>query len=411
MTKRNQPKYWIFSLILIIVFCFSAHSQSKKQQELENRRQELQQEMKQLNTLLFQGKKEQKSVLTQVEDLDYKVTVRQNLIRITNQQANLLTREINNNQKNITKLRDKLKLLKEEYAAMVVKSYKSKSEQSKVMFLLSSTNFQQAYKRLDYIKQYADYQKKQGEEIKEKTIALQELNKELLEQKRNKQKLIDENRLAKNELQKELKQHEVLINSIKKDLNKYTSQIKTKQRESDKIDKEIQKIIRDAIARSNKKAGKSSSSTTFALTAEDKILLANFTSNKGKLPWPVEKGVVKVRFGTQRSPIDRSIPIKSNGVRIATNKGEKVRAVFEGEVLRIMTPKNGNNTVLIRHGDYITIYKNLSKIYVANGDKVNTKQLIGEVLTNKASDETILSFNIYKDGKFQNPAHWIYNMK
>lgn len=409
MIQHNQSKYWFFSLLFLIVLSISAQAQSKKQQELENRIQELQQEMKQLNILLFQGNKQQKSVLSRVEDLDYKITVRQNLIRITNQQTNLLTREINNNQKTITNLRDKLKLLKEEYAAMVVKSYKSKSEQSKVMFLLSSSNFQQAYKRLQYIKQYADYQKKQGKEIRVKTIALQELNKDLIIQKRSKQKLIDENRKAKNELEKEVKQHEILISSIKKNLYKYTSQIKSKQRESDKIDKQIEKIIRDAIAKSNKKAGKSSSSTTFALTAEDKILAANFTSNKGKLPWPV-KGIVKVRFGTQRSPIDRSIPIKSNGVRIATNKGEKVRAVFQGTVMRIITPKNGNNTVLIRHGDYITIYKNLSKIYVQNGDNVKTIQLIGEVLTNRASGETILSFNIYKDGKFQNPAHWIYKM-
>lgn len=410
MTQHNPSKYCFFLLLFLIVLSISAQVQSKKQQELENRSQELQQEMKQLNTLLFQGKKQQKSVLSRVEDLDYKITVRQNLIRITNQQTNLLTREINNNQKNITSLRDKLKLLKEEYAAMVVKSYKSKSEQSKVMFLLSSSNFQQAYKRLQYIKQYANYQKKQGEEIRVKTIALQELNKDLIIQKRNKQKLIDENRIAKNELEKEVKQHEILISSIKQNLHKYTSQIKSKQRESDKIDKEIEKIIRDAIAKSNKKAGKSPSSATFALTAEDKILAANFTSNKGRLPWPVEYGVVKVRYGTQRSPIDRSIPIKSNGVRIATNKGEKVRAVFEGTVMRIITPKNGNNTVLIRHGDYITIYKNLSKIYVQNGDKVKTKQLIGEVLTNRASGEAILSFNIYKDGKFQNPAHWISKM-
>ena len=410
MTQHNPSKYWFFLLLFLIVLSISAQVQSKKQQELENRSQEIQQEMKLLNILLFQGKKQQKSVLSRVEDLDYKITVRQNLIRITNQQTNLLTREINNNQKNITSLRDKLKLLKEEYAAMVVKSYKSKSEQSKVMFLLSSSNFQQAYKRLQYIKQYANYQKKQGEEIRVKTIALQELNKDLIIQKRNKQKLIDENRIAKNELEKEIKQHEILINSIKQNLHKYTSQIKSKQRESDKIDKEIEKIIRDAIAKSNKKAGKSPSSATFALTAEDKILAANFTSNKGRLPWPVENGVVKVRYGTQRSPIDRSIPIKSNGVRIATNKGEKVRAVFEGTVMRIITPKNGNNTVLIRHGDYITIYKNLSKIYVQNGDKVKTKQLIGEVLTNRASGEAILSFNIYKDGKFQNPAHWISKM-
>lgn len=402
--------YKSYLLFVLLVCSISLQAQSKKQEELESRRQELRREIQQINTLLFQGKKEQKSVLSTVEDLNYKVTVRQNLISITNQQANLLTREINTNQKNITNLRDKLKLLKEEYAAMVVKSYKSKSEQSKVMFLLSSINFQQAYKRLQYIKQYADYQKQRGEEIKVKTIALQELNKDLLKQKKDKQNLIEENRIAKNELAKELKQHEALMSSIKKDLNKYTSQIRTKQKEADKIDKEIEKIIRAAMASSNKKAGKSTSSTTFALTAEDKLLANNFTSNKGKLPWPVEKGVVKLRYGLQRSPIDKNIPINSNGVRIATNKSEKVRAVFNGTVLSIMTPKNGNNTVLIRHGNYITIYKNLSKIYVNKGDKINTKQNIGVVLTNRASGETILSFVIYKDGKTQNPAHWIYKM-
>ena len=402
--------YKSYLLFVLLVCSISLQAQSKKQEELESRRQELRREIQQINTLLFQGKKEQKSVLSTVEDLNYKVTVRQNLISITNQQANLLTREINTNQKNITNLRDKLKLLKEEYAAMVVKSYKSKSEQSKVMFLLSSINFQQAYKRLQYIKQYADYQKQRGEEIKVKTNALQELNKDLLKQKKDKQNLIEENRIAKNELAKELKQHEALMSSIKKDLNKYTSQIRTKQKEADKIDKEIEKIIRAAMASSNKKAGKPTSSTTFALTAEDKLLANNFTSNKGKLPWPVEKGVVKLRYGLQRSPIDKNIPIKSNGVRIATNKSEKVRAVFNGTVLSIMTPKNGNNTVLIRHGNYITIYKNLSKIYVNKGDKINTKQNIGVVLTNRASGETILSFVIYKDGKTQNPAHWIYKM-
>jgi murein hydrolase activator len=410
MIRFIQFSYKLSLLIVLVVFSVTLQAQSKKQQDLENRRQELQQEIQQINTLLFQGKKEQTSVLSRVEDLDYKVTVRQNLISITNQQANLLTREINTNQKNITNLRDKLKLLKEEYAAMVVKSYKSKSEQSKVMFLLSSANFQQAYKRLQYIKQYANYQKKQGEKIKVKTLTLQELNKDLLKQKKDKQKLINENRLAKNELEKELKQHKTLMASIKKDLNKYTSQIRTKQREAEKIDKEIEKIIRNAMASSNKKAGKATSSKTFALTAEDKALAANFTSNKGKLPWPVEKGIVKVRYGTQRSPIDRAIPIKSNGVRIATNKNENVRAVFKGLVMSIITPKNGNNTVLIRHGNYITIYKNLSKIFVEKGDKVITKQVIGEVLTNRASGETILSFVIYKEGKTQNPAHWIFKM-
>ena len=409
--KTYKNTYLKHILTTILFFCVVfGYSQSDKQLELENQRQEFLRQIQQIETLLFQGKKDEKSIVSMVEDLNYKVTVRRNLISVTNQQANLLTREINNNQKTISKLRDRLTLLKEEYAAMIVKSYKSKSEQSKVMFLLSSSNFQQAYKRLQYIKQYADYQKKQGEEIKAKSIELQALNQNLLKQKQDKEALIKENRLAKDKLEQELKQQETLITSIKKDLNKYTSQIRVKQQEIDKIDKQIEKIIRDAMAASNVKAGKSKESNTFALTPEDRKLAASFMANKGKLPWPVEHGLVKVRYGIQKSPIDHTVPIKSNGVRIVTNKDEKVRAVFEGTVHSILVPKNGNITILIQHGNYFTIYKNLSNIYVKKGDKVTTKQEIGIVLTDKASNETILSFVIWKDGDTQNPAHWINKM-
>ena len=410
MIRFNQSTYKYCVLIIAIIFSSLTHAQSKKQQQLEERRQELNRQIAQLGSLLSTGKQEQKSIISRVEDLNYKVSVRQNLISITNQQANLLTREINNNQKSITSLRNRLKVLKEEYAAMIVKSYKSKSEQSKVMFLLSSSNFQQAYKRLEYLKQYANYQKKQGEEIKVQTIKLQDLNIGLAKQKKDKQKLIDENRTAKKELDKELKQHKSLMASIKKDLNKYTAQIRTRQREADKIDKEIEKIIRDAIASSNKKAGRSTSSKTFALTSEGKKLDANFALNKGKLPWPVKRGAVTLRYGNQRSAIDKNIPIKSSGVKISTNKNEKVRAIFDGTVLQIMTPKNGNNVIMIKHGNFITIYKNLSKIYIKKGDKVKSKQDIGEVLTNSAFGGTVLQFGIYKNGKYLNPAHWIDKM-
>ena len=408
--KLSHRPFSLTVLLLTLMLHMSSFSQSKKQQELEERRRELTQEIQQIGVLLFEGKKEQKSVLSVVEDLDFKIKVRINLINITNQQANLLTREINSNQTKISKLRVRLKSLKDDYAKMVVKSYKSRADQSKLMFLLSSTNFQQAYKRLQYIKQYADYQKLQAALIKEETIQMQQLNIELVKQKKNKQKLIEENRTAKALLDQERAQQNVLIADIKNNLSKFTAQLKAKQRESNIIDNEIRKIIQAAIAASNKKAGKSSKSKVFSLTPEQKILAANFTSNKGKLPWPVTNGVVKLRYGNNPSPIDRSLTIKSNGVRIETNKGAEVRAVFEGVVQGIMTPKNGNNTIMVRHGNYITVYKNLSKFYVQKGDKVKTKQVIGEVITNKASGETILSFGIYKDSATQNPSHWIYRL-
>lgn len=407
----SKLKYFSFILFIFLAIGSSnANAQSQRQQELEEKRRELQQEIREITKLLFAGKKEKKSVVSAVEDLNYKISVRKNLIRITNQQANLLTREINANQDEISTRRVKLKALKQAYADMIVKSYKNRARDNKLMFLLSSSSFQQAYRRLQYIKQYADYQRQQAEIIKVETKQLQLLNQDLLVKKKDKQKLVGENKAAKLILDKELKDQQAFIESIQKNLVKFSAQIKDKQKASEKLDKEIRKLIREAIAASNKKAGKSVKSRTFSMTPEQKVLAANFTANKGKLPWPVASGVVKMRFGTNPSPIDPGIKIKSNGVRIATNKGEPVRAVFDGVVQGVMTPKNGNNTIMIRHGNYITVYKNLSKFYVNKGDKVTTKQVLGEVITNKASGESILSFGIYKDSAIQNPSIWVYKL-
>ncbi|MGY0391310.1 murein hydrolase activator EnvC family protein [Bizionia sp. KMM 8389] len=408
MNKPIQTYLLLVGFLLISAFGFS---QSKKQKELEARRQALRTEIKQINELLFKDKSKQKSQISLIEDINYRVSVRKNLILVTNQQANLLTREINDNQNKITELRDELETLKTSYAKMIETSYKSKSEQSRIMFLLSSTNFKQAYKRVQYLNQYANYQKEQGEAIKVKTAELQEINKDLLRQKADKQKLIDENRVAQRALEKELVQHKALMAEINKNLTNYTAQIQKKQEEAEKIDREIEKIIREAIAASNKKAGKTSTKTSsFALTPEAAALAKDFVSNKGKLLWPVEKGVVKVRFGKQPHPVVKSVTIQSNGVRIATEKNAQVRAIFNGEVLRIISSKNGNPTVLIQHGNYITAYSNMAKIYVNKGDKVTTKQAIGEVFTNPANGETMLNFSIFKETKTVNPAEWIYKM-
>ena len=398
-------------LIIGFLFCNSfIFSQGDKQKELETRRQELRREIQKINELRSENKSKEKSELTLIEDFNYKIRVLDNLIKVTNQQANLLTREINNNQKRITSLRDELKELKKDYAAMVVKSYKNKNQQSRIMFLMSSENFKQAYKRLNYMKQYSDHQKQQGEMIKTKTRELQDINKNLLNQQEQKKMLIAENKEVQKSLEGERRQHETIMKSIKSNLSIYTAQIRKKQQEANRIDAEIDKIIREAIARSNKIAGKPTSSSSFALTPEEKVLASNFIANKGKLPWPVEKGYVTVGYGTQPHPINKALTIKSNGVRIATEKGSKALVVFEGEVIGVVVMKNVNPFVIVRHGNFITYYKNLSKVYVKSGDKVSTKQELGEVFTNSSNGETILSFSISKESDTENPASWIYKM-
>ena len=396
MHLDNFRTFLLIGFILSSTFVFS---QSDKQKKLEAQRQEILREIDKFKAFLTGKKKEERSEITLIEDLNYKVQRRKNLIRITNEQANLLTREINANQKEITSLRTQLQELKDDYAAMVVKSYKSKSEQSKVMFLLSSSNFKQAYKRLQNIKQ--------GEAIKTKTKELQELNIALSKQKEDKQKLIDENRIAKRQLEKELKEREVLMASIKADMSKFTAQIKKKRQEADRIDREINRLIREAIAASNKKAGKTNSTGKFVLTPEAKRLASSFEANKGKLGWPVTRGVIKGKFGKRRSLTDASVTNNYKSIQIATETNADVKAVFKGEVSEILIVKNGNPAVLIRHGNYLTIYMNLSKVYVKKGDKIETGQTIGQVFTNRLRGETLLGFRINKNNQVLNPEYWL----
>lgn len=389
-------------------------AQSDKQKILEEKRQALIEEIKQINTLLFNTKREGKSVLTQVEDLNSRIYARQNLIRITNQQANLLTRKINDNLSKISQLRDELSELKEDYAKMITKSYKSKSQQNRIMFLLSSENFLQAYKRLQYINQYTKHRKKQGESIKKKTILLQTLNVDLIEQKKIKQVLIEENKIAKAKLTKEKKDQEILIASLKRNEGRFTNQIQTKQREANKIDKQIETLIKEAIAASNKAKGKENSakesSITFALTAEAKVLSTSFTNNKGKLPWPVKKGVVVKQYGKQQHPQLPNVTTFNSGVEIATESNAKARAVFNGVVLEIQQLKGANKAIYIQHGNYISIYNNMAKILVKKGDKVTIKQDLGTVFTNPRTGKTILKFLIYKNTIRMNPEDWVFNM-
>jgi septal ring factor EnvC (AmiA/AmiB activator) len=408
-----------FSKYIFLAICCLAISvciaQPDKQKDLENRRLSILNEIKQINALLFKTSGKKKSVLTQVEDISQRISARENLIKVTNRQANLLTRNINDNLQKIEQLRDELKELKEDYAAMINKSYKSKSQQSRIMFLFSSENFLQAYKRLQYMKQYARQRKKQGESIKEKAILLQQLNKDLIDQKKKKELLITENEGAKKELQREKKDQEVLVASLRKDEGKFSSQIKKKQKEEAAIERKIEDLIKAAIAKANKEAAKKTSkkvskSKTLALTPEAKLLAASFTSNKGKLSWPVERGVVTQSFGSHRHPQFPNVTTNNNGVDITADTNAKARAIFAGEVIQIQQIKGANQAILIRHGDYITIYRNLATVLVKKGDKVTSKQNIGTIYKNPINGKTVLKFYIYKNTTKMNPADWIYKM-
>ena len=351
----------LFSLISFNqLFSQISNDQQKK---LEAQRTKLMNEIKQINNLLFSNTKIRKNAIDEVDDIQVRLNVRSELIKVTNMQANLLTKRININQRNINTKRKELDELKKEYAKMIQKSYASKSYQNRLMFLFSSKNFLQAYRRIQYLKQYARYRRNQGLEIAEKTKLLQNLNKILIEENEIKTKLINENRIVQQKLVEEQKKQRDLINTLRIKQKSLKLQIAKKQKQRQKIDKEINRLIREAIAESNRISGKTAKDV-FQLTPESKLIAKNFRENKGRLPWPLKKGVVTQGFGRQRHSVVKTTIIQSNGVIISTEPFAKVRAVFDGEVMSIIIIKGSNPSVLIRHGSYITLYTNLSKLYV-----------------------------------------------
>lgn len=399
-------------IIILAVFFFGkmqGYGQISTREELEKRRIELKQEISKINSLLVNSKKEEKSVLDQVSELNTRIKTTEDLIAVINREANLLTKEINSNQREIEKLLAELEKLKKDYAQMIVKSRRSSSQQNRLMFLFSSESFLQAYKRLQYMKQYANYRKEQGLRIKEQTALLQVLNKKLIGQKKEKESLLVEKKKVREKLQKDKITQQALIATIKKNEGKYTSQINKKQQEINKIDQQIDNMIAAAIAKENEKKG-STKRNTFELTPAAKALAADFASNKGKLPWPVETGVVAMSFGKHPHPIISSIPIQINGVRIRTEEDAKAKAVFSGVVSEVQAVRGAHMAVMLRHGDYITIYNNLSDVYVHKGDKVRLGQELGRVAISTATGKTTLYFLIYKNTQKLDPADWIFKM-
>ncbi|MGJ8715830.1 MAG: murein hydrolase activator EnvC family protein [Maribacter stanieri] len=397
--------------LLVLITTVSVFGQTSEQKALEEKREQLQSEIRDINRLLFAEKKEKGNVLDQMEALDKKITVRQQLIRVTNQQSNLLNRQINTNIRNIGKLKTELQEVKDEYAKMIQKSYQNKSKQNRLMFLLSSESFFQAFKRLQYMKQYTDYRKEQGAQILAKTEELSRLNADLNEERKVKEVLLAQNKKAKDQLFGEIQTQKALLGTIRKNESKYASAIDAKKKEARKIDQQIEKLIRSAIAASNKKSGSTTKNTSkFVLTPEATIIANNFSANKGKLIWPVEKGIKSQGFGVYADPVYPGIKHQSNGVIIATDEGSKARAIFEGEVIAILAVPGGNKGVQIKHGNFISTYYNLSELYVKKGDKVASKEELGVVYTNKNNGQTRLKFYLYQDTSRLNPEDWVYRL-
>jgi septal ring factor EnvC (AmiA/AmiB activator) len=472
-----MPKFFI-SLILLLATSV-LWSQESQQAKLEAQKAKIQKEIRENETKLQTVKKQEKTATKAIVLQSNKIKLKEELISTTEKQTKLLGSSISVNQAQINKLENELKLLKEDYAKMIVKSYKSRSEESRAMFLLSSESFLQAYKRAQYMKQYTNYRKIQGQEIQSKTNVLYTFNAKLDVQKSAKEHLITENEKERLSLEKEKTEQQKLVESLKKDKNKIIAEIKKKQKESKGIDKKIDRLIREAIAEANRKAAREKaakekakadaiakanaierakaiekkaaiekanaiaaanakanakpipkpipipkdvekaivkevtvapvvavSSTKIVLTSGGKVDSDNFKSNRGKLPWPVEKGYISLGYGDQAHPVYKTLVIHNSGLEFATDSGANARAVFAGVVTSVIIISPVNKLVMLQHGDFFTIYQNLSSVNVSKGDKVSIKQSLGRIKTN-GDGKTILKFAITQNTTYTNPRSWL----
>ena len=395
------------SLFLIINFIasiiLSLNAQNQKIKELENKRMQLKKEIQQINSLLIDNNKITKTAYGDLENISIKINRNQDLIRITNQQINLLTNQIIKNEDQVVELNIIVQKAKDDYSKMVFNSYKSRLKESKLMFLLSSENFLQALKRTQYMNQYSVNRRNYANSISSNIKEIELINDTIIKNIGKKEDLLNQNQIEKKKLSDEKNKQSNLINGLKRKEKAYRNQIDKKQKLSKQLDVEIDRLIKEAIKESNK----NKEENVFRLTPEAKALAKNFLSNKGNLPWPVERGVIIQKFGLQPHPVVRTTKIQSNGIVIATTKNASVRTVFNGTVLSVLKFKSSNLTVLIRHGDYITAYKNLSKVYVEKGQNVNALQIIGNTFDNNEDSKTTLQFSIFKNTTPLDPYLWI----
>ncbi len=425
-----------------------AQNQTKKEL-LQRKKTKLQDEIDLANEILKDTKNIKESGLNTLQTLRQKISIREELLRTINREIDLIESEITEQTRAVSELEGEIKILKEQYAGMIRQAYKSQSSTSRLLFIFSSTSFNQAINRISYLRQYSEFRKRQVGEIQNKQEQLEYKIAELSKQKQNKEALKSNKENEKETLLADRKEQEKVLNSLSQKEGALQAEIDAKQKESKKLEAEIGRIIalelkrarekaeRDALEAKAVKAGlvagkdfnsktsnksllekindaakkagstiEESSVPEFTMTPESRQLAANFVANKGKLPWPVERGIIVTGFG--RQTITPGVVIDNPYIEIATQKGALARAAFEGEVTSVIRIPGANKAVMIRHGNYFTVYTNIVDVKVKGGDKVKLKQEIGTVFTDPNDQRTILQFGIWKEQKVQDPSPWLF---
>ncbi len=371
--------------------------------ELQNRKKKLQDEISLTNKLLNDIQEKEKNSIEEYNLKNEKISLQSNYIHEINEQINLIGIHISNNEKNIDSLNTELSVIRKEYGKLIYIAYKNRYTGNPIMFILAADNLNQAYKRIKYIQEYSEYRKN---EVKKIEVLISEISFKSNELKSNKQKkinlLVDVKR-EKSSLQKDIDEKKQLIRQLKKKETSIKQDLLEKKRIADKLEKEIENLIKVEMSKG------SSNNYYNRLTPEEKIISSNFSANMGKLPWPTQQGVITGRFGTHPHPVVKGVIINNHGIDITTIKNAEVRCIFDGVVSRILTIMGSSYTVIVRHGNYLSVYHNLSEVNVRQGQIVKMKQIIGRVKNEPNSNAAVLHVELWKEQEILNPEKWLAN--
>ena len=404
-------KKWIniVFVLAMLLLALQPHAFGQDKEELQQKRKKLLKDIELSKSMLSEIKQNQKESLHRLQTLQKQIQLREEIISNINKEISLLSKNIDETSGVVTSLENDLKELKAEYARMIYHAYKNQSSQSQLMFVFAAESFNEAFKRLLYLRDITEFRRRQAELIEEIKAVLESKLADLGQKRDEKQELLAKQSAQKSKMKDEISQKDNLIAKLKTKEKSIKKDIGNKEKAAQKLDDAIAEIIRKEIEEARRRAAELAAkegSKAMALTPEAAKLSASFASNKGKLPWPVERGLIASTFGEHYHPVVK-VKTFNNGVNIQTNEKSVVRAVFEGTVVRVLYVPNYHRVVLVSHGDYFTLYSNLSEAFVKAGDKISTKEALGVVYTDSAEGKTEVHFEIWRNMDKLNPELWL----
>lgn len=387
-------KFFTYILLFVLLICTLAlPAQTVK--DLQREQAQIQKELATTKQMLSETKKSETTTINKLSLLNRDIQNRKKLIRSIGQEINALDNDMANLTIRREELQQQLERYRDDYATLIRKTHYADLQSSPLLFLLSSKSFQQLMRRMRYMREFAAYRRQQVKQIRATQDEIDIQNQLLADRKTERGEALKSEQREKDNLARDERKQQEMLKELKKKETKLVAQQKKQQKKVDELNKKIEDLIRKQVQ----------SKTT--LTKEQQLIAGGFEANQGKLPWPVEKGFVSGFFGTHKHPVYEHVTINNKGIYIQTVENSDARAIYKGEVTSCIVLGN-TYAVIVQHGNYRTVYSNLSKVYVKQGDQLEIKQAIGRIYSDPDQDnKTELYFQIYQNRNLLNPSLWL----